>query len=413
MTTKLEEFRFLAMFGISDRKVFSKPESHRQTNRVNSIKDALSLNKQIMKLNTIILFSLWIIFISCNGQNTASISTSNANEQGLSLSFGEVVAELDKSILYIFQDKKNNYWFGSNGEGVYRYDGQTILRFSTRDGLLSDQIRGIQEDKSGNIFISSLSGINKFDGQEFTALPIVESHEWKMDSNDLWFSILGKEGENGPYRYDGKNLYHLKFPKHYLEDEHSKKYPDVPWSPYEIYSIYKDRKGNMWFGTANFGICRYDGKTLSWMYEDHLTNVPNGGSFGIRSIFEDREGKFWFCNTRYRYEIASGYSAKNGVNFIDYKRENGMGKLTNNNQDDFPYFFSIIEDKNNAFWMTTYDQGVLQYNREKLTQYLLKEDDTIINLYSIYKDKQDDLWLGTHNAGVYKFNGKSFEKFNP
>ncbi|MBK8643649.1 MAG: hypothetical protein IPN15_16005 [Saprospiraceae bacterium] len=64
-----------------------------------------------------------------------------------------------------FSRHKNNYWFSSNGEGVYRYDGKTIVNFTTKDGLANDTIRQIQEDKFGNIFISTFDGINKFDGK--------------------------------------------------------------------------------------------------------------------------------------------------------------------------------------------------------------------------------------------------------
>jgi len=39
-------------------------------------------------------------------------------------------------------------------------------------------------------------------------------------------------------------------------------------------------------------VCRYDGKSILWLYEDHLTNLPNGGSFGIRAILEDKNENF-------------------------------------------------------------------------------------------------------------------------
>jgi hypothetical protein len=96
-------------------------------------------------------------------------------------------------------------------------------------------------------------------------------------------------------------LYNLEFPKHYLHDEIYPRVVNSFFSPYEVYSIYKDRKGAIWFGTSVFGACRFDGKTVKWMYEDDLTYVPNGGTFGIRSIFEDKEGSFWFCNTWHKY----------------------------------------------------------------------------------------------------------------
>jgi ligand-binding sensor domain-containing protein len=366
-----------------------------------------------MKLNTILLFSIFAILTSCNGYNTSSVSNSTRNEQAASIATGDTVSELDKSIWIIFQDKNNYYWFGSDGQGVYRYDGKIILHFSTRDGLLNNRIRGIQEDKSGNVFITSLDGINKFDGQKFTTLPVIESNEWKLDSNDLWFSVLGKTGEHGPYRYDGKSLYHLKFPIHFLEEEYYRDFQNKSWGPYEVYTIYKDNLGNIWFGTSNFGICRYDGNSLSWMYEEHLTLIEGGGSFGIRSIIEDKDGKFWFCNTSYRYNILPTSSTEQGKTLINYKREKGIDNLKALDGKDMIYFQSIIEDKNGDMWMATYGQGVWQYDGKNITHYPVKDGSKDITLFSIYIDNRGHLWLGTHEAGAYKFNGKTFEKFRP
>jgi ligand-binding sensor domain-containing protein len=366
-----------------------------------------------MKATTIILFKLLTVLTSCNEQNTSPAAHSTSIAQDVRIEIGDTVSELDKTIWIIFQDKNDHYWFGSDGEGVYRYDGKTILHFTTKDGLLNNRIRGIQEDNFGNIFITSLDGINKFDGQKFTALPIVESNEWKLNPNDLWFSALGKTGEGGPYRYDGKTLYHLQFPKHFMEDEYNKEHGKKPWSPYEPYSIYKDSKGNIWFGTANFGICRYDGKSLSWMYEKHLTLIEGGGSFGIRSIIEDNAGKFWFCNTSYRYNILPASKMKQDKILIEYERETGIENLKSPEGMDMIYFMSAIVDDNGDLWMATYEQGVWRFDGKTTTHYLVKDGSKDLSLFSIYKDKTGDLWLGTHTAGAYKFNGKTFEKFKP
>jgi ligand-binding sensor domain-containing protein len=120
-----------------------------------------------MKKN--LFLTLLTLFTSCNGQKTIEKS----------------VNELGKHIWYIFQDTKNNYWFSSNGEGVYRYDGKEIINFTTKDGLANDTIRHIQEDKYGNIFIITFGGINKFDGKTFTTLKTIKSKEWKLEPDDM------------------------------------------------------------------------------------------------------------------------------------------------------------------------------------------------------------------------------------
>ena len=371
------------------------------------------MKRNKISINTFILFSILAIFSSCNGQNAADATSGNNREYSFAITTGDTVSELDKSIWFIFQDKNNHYWFASNGKGLYRHDGKILTHFTTGHGLLNDSIRGIQEDKTGNIFITSLGGIQKFDGRKFTTLPAVSVSEWKNNPDDLWFSILGKAGEDGPYRFDGKTLYHLKFPKHRLEDQYYRDNPNRPWSPYEVYTIYKDSKGNIWFGTSNFGICRFDGKSLNWMYEEHLTLIEDGGSFGIRSIIEDKEGKFWFCNTSYRYNISPEESGGQDKTLINYKREAGISNLKTPEGKDMIYFMSAVEDNNGDMWMATYSQGVWKYDGKNITRYPVKKGAEDITLFSIYKDKQGDLWLGTHEAGAYKFNGKIFEKFSP
>lgn len=81
---------------------------------------------------------------------------------------GEIVSELGQRAMYVLQAKNNDYWFGSNDRGVYRYDGKTLVNFTTKDGLCSQRIRGVQEDKSGNIYFTTYEGISKFDGKSFT-----------------------------------------------------------------------------------------------------------------------------------------------------------------------------------------------------------------------------------------------------
>jgi ligand-binding sensor domain-containing protein len=207
---------------------------------------------------------------------------------------GDTVCELSNSIFIVFQATNGTYWFGSDKDGLYKVDGKIITQFTSVDGLSNNRIRSIQEDKQGNIYISTLGGINKFDGQAFTRLTAVKENNWRLHPDDLWFSMAGKNGDKGPYRYDGKTLYQLEIPKHYMEDAYFSRFPNKAWSPYEVYSIYKDSTGNIWFGTSNFGVCRYDGVTLSWLYEDHLTNTPIGGSFGIRSVLKTPNENFGF-----------------------------------------------------------------------------------------------------------------------
>ncbi len=354
-----------------------------------------------MKNGQFIVLSLLIIllpFSSCKEQSNSQISVEP----------GKTVSPLDKTIWTIYQDQKSNYWFGSKENGLYFYNNRHLKHITTADGLVGNEIRGIQEDLVGNIFFETENGVSKFDGQSFKTLEIKSgdslTNQWVLKPNDLWFRA-GFD-KNGVYRFDGEYLHYLKFPKSPQEDEYYRKNSNTSLKPYGLYTSYKDRNGWMWFGTAGLGFCRFDGKTISWHYEDQLQTTPGGGDFGSRAILEDKDGMFWINNTRFRYKMMPN----SGVT-INYKKEHGISYVNDLNQTDFPFFLSITEDNDGNLWMVTYDEGVWNYNGKELVHYPVKDGENDVLLFTIYKDNQGVLWLGTFDAGVYKFNGASFEKF--
>jgi ligand-binding sensor domain-containing protein len=366
-----------------------------------------------MKLREVIfkvffLFGILAMFSSCNGQAKPKLI-----DESRQVTIGKKVSELNGGITIIFQDKNNNHWFG--GKGVYKFNGENLILYTVEDGLCSNAILGIQEDQFGNIYFDTSEGVCFFDGEKFTTLKVLESNssnnEWKLEPNDLWFRI-GWDS-NGPFRYDGEILVQLELPKTEQADKFYAEYPNASFNPYGIYSLYKDSKGAVWIGTSSLGVCRYDGESISWLYEEQMTMTPSGGSLGIRSTLEDQEGHFWFTNTRFSYEIMPGISEHNGTSYMNYKKEDGIGYANENGEIEYPYFMSIVEDNNGDLWMATYEEGVWRNDGKKLIHYPIKDGEKSVLAFSIYKDNQGVIWLGTHNAGVYKFNGDTFEKFEP
>jgi ligand-binding sensor domain-containing protein len=359
------------------------------------------MNKIKMTLRSLCLISFFATFSCCNGQN-------KSKSQDKSSDIGLTVSQIDKTIWAIYQDKRSNFWFGSKANGVFYYNGQQIKQITVKEGLVSNEIRGFQEDSVGNIYIETEQGVSKFDGKSIKTLEIKEVdsfiNNWQFKSDDLWFRI--GSNSNGPYRFDGEYLHYLKLPKSPQEDLFNSKSKNESLRPYGLYTIYKDRKGIIWFGTASLGLCRYDGKTLSWHYEEHLQKTPEGGDFGTRAIFEDKDGKFWINNTRFRYHVKPNSSFT-----IDFQKEDGIGYLNKKNNKEFPFFLSITEDNEGNLWMATYENGVWKYNGKELCHYPIQDGETDVLLFTIYKDNKGVLWLGSHNAGVYRFNGNSFDKF--
>lgn len=359
-----------------------------------------------MNLIKLFLLTICTSFLACTGQmrteRAAPTTTGNHSESDF--------PGPGKGIMVVFQDSKNNYWFGGTQDGVYRYDGQTLQLFTSQNGLPSHRILGIQEDKSGHLYFDTDAGVSRYDGHTFTTLEIRPSRlpkkDWKLEENDLWFR-MGWD-HSGPFRYDGENLRALEFPKAPLEDNFYEKFPNSSYSPYGIYSMYVDQQGNRWFGTASLGWCRFDGTNFSWLYEEQMAKTPEGGDFGFRSLAEDRDGAFWFCNAQYRYEVFPTPG-----DTIAYNRQPGISVVPSTTETSHPYFLSMTKGPEGDLWMVSYDEGVWRNTGTELIHYPVLHQNKQVLLFSIYQDRQGTLWAGSHEAGVYRFNGSAFERFFP
>lgn len=353
------------------------------------------------KCNLILIFCI-LTFLCCCGRNDSRRHTKQDNID----SAGNIVSKINDNVWVIYQDLKGNYWFGTNGQGVYYYNGEFIKQYTVADGLVSNQIRGIQEDRFGDIYFDTPEGISKFkDSAFFTLIPIHSSrNNWKLQPNDLWFK--GNYDDNSVYRYDGDSLYHLKLPEY--DDIQM---DDTPYSPYATYSIYKDLRGTIWFGTLTAGVYTYNG-SWSWIAEKELVVLDDGRVPGVRSIVEDKDGNFWFSNILSRYSIHSQNDTSVDMGF-NYQKIPGIVLSEEEQNMKFPYYISAtVDHESEDLWMVTYDEGVWKYDGTDMIQYLIKEGKRNVHLFCIYKDNEGTLWLGTDN-GIYRFNGSIFKKFHP
>ncbi len=161
-------------------------------------------------------------------------------------------------ISVILQDRKGNIWFASawsKGEGIVRYDGKSLVRF-TPDNINS--FRSIIETEDGGLLLlSPFNGVYLYDGETFSNLN--KKMGLKSDTlvsmlkdknGNLWLGHnsgnVKNGGDGGLWCYDGKSL-KLFTTKDGLSHNH-------------VMCMIADRNGNLWFGTRNTGLCRYDGR---------------------------------------------------------------------------------------------------------------------------------------------------------
>ena len=136
--------------------------------------------------------------VSKQGHEPAPAGRAVPSDLASPIEGGEIVMALDDQMWIVFQAKDGVHWFGSNGRGVYRFDGKRIVRFTTDHGLGGDHVQGIQGDRSGNIYVySNPGGISRFDGRAFSTLRVADPsmNEWRLEPDDLWFPGAQESGD--------------------------------------------------------------------------------------------------------------------------------------------------------------------------------------------------------------------------
>ncbi len=364
------------------------------------------------------LLPILLIIVSCNGlDNTSqlssrpkdSLSTSTpipAGQLGTNNQGGNTASQIGKRIRRILQDKAGNFWFATNGDGVCRYDPSKdgFTYFTKKDGLCSDYVWTMVEDKVGNIWFGTEDGVSRYDPATggFTTfrdkeglcnLQVGSSLEDK--NGNIWFG-----NDAGVCRYDPATGGFAHFNIAAGKDGHRKMN-----SPYAAYCMFEDQSGNIWVGTPQKGLCRYDPATgkLSYFTEKGLDRV-------LRGIFQDKSGMLWFGMN------GGGVVRYDGTTFTNFSEEIGLSRnLSLSNLGDksqqLDRVWTIAEDLSGNIWFGTVEEGVWRYDGKNMTNFTVKDGLSSNTIWSIFVDNAGILWFGTEEGGVCKYDGNVFVNF--
>ena len=95
-----------------------------------------------MKPNAILILCI-SFFTACNGQSSTA-ENGKSEDHTKDDSFGDTVQQTGKNIMVVYQDLKNDSWFGSWETGLYRYDGKTMVNYTSEHGLPDHRIEEIK-----------------------------------------------------------------------------------------------------------------------------------------------------------------------------------------------------------------------------------------------------------------------------
>jgi len=104
------------------------------------------------------------------------------------------------------EDEKGSFWAATMGQGLVHYDPQDDSKevLTTKDGLINDFVVGIMAGESGNYWLSTRTGLSKFDSKtkEFTSAGLPHDH----------FHVMNIKASDGQLLFGGNNGLYAFYP---------------------------------------------------------------------------------------------------------------------------------------------------------------------------------------------------------
>jgi signal transduction histidine kinase/streptogramin lyase len=197
-------------------------------------------------------------------------------------------------VLAVHEDLAGNLWLGIQGHGIARLHHGRFERVTMRDGLICNNITSFCDASDGGLWVGTPSGLSLVQGDTITNYAL----------------------RNGS-------------------------------TPEQVMSLASGRDGSIWVGTDAGTLHRFKGG--AWTNFGPQYGSPAVSVTGLHSIYEDKEGTLWIGSADGLIRFKDGKSAV-------FSRKNGLFH---------DFIYQVLEDDRGRLWMTC-DRGVFAVSKAEL-----------------------------------------------
>ena len=329
----------------------------------------------------------------------------------------------------LFDENNNVLWVATNN-GLGRYDGQSWTSYFVEQGLPNNRTWALLLDDNGDLWVGTEGGAARFNGEGFEAVERLRDQERAIYGmvvdfeGRYWFS-----GNTGLARFDPQTS-----DWEFFNSDNA----DLPATGF--LRATNDEDGNLYFGSYNGGLIRYDGEDFSaWT----IAGLPQSGGFS--RIVPDPDGTLLFVEEYGavvdRYDPTTGEWSPAAIPcdgcrpllfdpagnlwmfgyvgaWVDRADSNGPPQqLTTGQGLPSDVVFVIAVDSGGSAWIGT-DQGVAVFDGSSVVDVFTTESVGLPSndVRSLLKDSYGNMWVGTAN-GLSRFTSdgqwEHFTQNNP
>jgi signal transduction histidine kinase/ligand-binding sensor domain-containing protein len=277
---------------------------------------------------------------------------------------------VDRSIRYnvLIHDNEGNLWVGSEGEGLFRMQRQSIEVISADNGLATDNVYSVLRSKSGDMWVGSWpAGLTRIRDRK-----VIQIFKSKDGLRGLVTALAeDRHGVLWIGTHGGLQI---------LKDERLQSPEPSETQGWPVaQAIHESPDGSMMVGTAR-GLFILDGTRIS-----HITRADGLATDDVRAIITDRTGDTWI----------GGYGGLTRSHKGALTRWTEGDGLPSNN------IRSIMQDSAGDIWVGTYDGGIGWLRNGHWLNFNKSNGLFDNGAFQILEDSKRRFWISS-NRGIYR-----------
>lgn len=279
--------------------------------------------------------------------------------------YGYIKLPVSTYVTDIFESSSGDFYFSTNNGLIIYWKGNPTPDYFVTDpqnrySIAHNIVTKVREAANGEVLVATLGGLQRFDtySSKFFSYP-----------------------EEGPENYKLNNQF--------------------------INTLFCDKIGNVWIGTAGGGINRLDLKSNTFHHYTYSNkNVNSLSSNYITSIIRGEDGNIWVGSWGMGLNKIKTNNNKISIERINETNSNYKNQLVNS-------FVSAMVSDPRGFLLVATEGGLstLDLNTKKFTTLLTPDNmsNKLTEIGCVILDSKNYYWLGTRN-GLFRFPANSIRQ---
>ena len=360
--------------------------------------------------------------------------------------FGDLHCLIDNEIFKLYNDSRGRLWVGTHrGLCFYvpEYDHfNWVAHINDSSGLDGFEINDIREDSKGNLYVSNVSGIYRFQENTQDFIPVFRLSKGELSSflfdrdDNIWIGTFKEGGlihlnvsteKIREYTHDEKDnntissnspvsiaLQHNKLwiatydggiNCYDLQHGIFKKYPVN--TEYELYSrvVYVDNTNKVWAIDVT-GLKVYDAENDNFSGYYPLEGDPHSIKGSCAGIFQDFQGNYWTLHSG--EGVCLSVFSKGFIYF-----DNSPSRFWYTTAENIS---AICEDDEGNLWLGNPANGieVFEWSNTSIRKFIHDPSHPFTlgagAIFCIFRDRDNQMWIGT-NMGGLQYYDKTTRRF--